>query len=197
MKKVTKGFNKMQKKQRGFSLLELIIVLVLVGVITSFAVPSFESTTQRNAVRKITNQLESDLKLARIEALSRGVKVTLCPSEDITVALPVCAANWNNFTTAGSGNGQRGWMVYQQNATSTNGPGAADDLIKLGEYNDVNGKAVLTVDVNSFTFTRKGTGNAGTFKVGRENASKPGTTIEVTVAPTGRVSNDSKQARGK
>lgn len=67
---------------RGFSLLELMIVLVIFAIMASIAVPSFQSLRQHQQLTDAANELVSALRLARGEAIMREGKVTLCASVD-------------------------------------------------------------------------------------------------------------------
>lgn len=69
---------------RGFSLLELLIVLVIFAIMASIAVPSFQSLRQQQQLTDASNELVAALRLARGEAIMRENKVTLCASADGT-----------------------------------------------------------------------------------------------------------------
>ncbi|GAB3350085.1 GspH/FimT family pseudopilin [Chromohalobacter beijerinckii] len=67
---------------RGFSLLELLIVLVIFAIMASIAVPSFQSLRQQQQLTDASNELVAALRLARGEAIMREDEVTLCASAD-------------------------------------------------------------------------------------------------------------------
>jgi len=56
--------------QRGFTLIELMIGTVIVGVIAALAVPSFQQVYEKNAQRAGSRDLESTIKKARSYAVS-------------------------------------------------------------------------------------------------------------------------------
>ena len=64
--------------ERGFTLVELIITLLIAALITTVAVPSFMTIIVNNRTLSITNSLVTDLHLARSEAIKRAQTVTLC-----------------------------------------------------------------------------------------------------------------------
>lgn len=66
----------------GLSLLELLVVLGLVGVLASLAVPSMGAVLLKRAVQHSAQALVADLRLARSEAVKRAHTVVICSSLD-------------------------------------------------------------------------------------------------------------------
>jgi type IV fimbrial biogenesis protein FimT len=98
---------------RGFSLVELIVVMTIVGIIIAIVVPSYKYVTNSNRVSAEVNQLMGDLQYARSEAVKEGSPVTVCPSTNGSTASPSClgSTTWNT-----------GWMVF----SDLNGNGTFD-----------------------------------------------------------------------
>lgn len=63
--------------RRGFTLIEVMIVVALVAVVVSLAGPSFRDYILMQRLRSVQSQLVTDLNYARSEAVSRGVPVQL------------------------------------------------------------------------------------------------------------------------
>lgn len=97
MSKLRMKMNK--QKQSGFTLIELMIVVVLSAILLGLAVPSFTSFIERNRVESQLSALTSAVNLARVEAIRRGSGVTICPSTDGKVC-----ADISDWTT--------GWIVF-------------------------------------------------------------------------------------
>jgi type IV fimbrial biogenesis protein FimT len=84
---------------KGFTLIELMIVVAIVAVLLTVAVPSFVSMIQSNRVAGEVSSLENDLQFARANAIQRGQSVSVCISSSGTTC-----------TAAGSDWGA-GWIV--------------------------------------------------------------------------------------
>jgi type IV fimbrial biogenesis protein FimT len=76
--------------QRGFTLTELMIAIVVFGILTSMALPSFTAWIQKSQIRTAAETIQNGLQLARGEALRRNspVRFTMAgPSSGWTVAV--------------------------------------------------------------------------------------------------------------
>ena len=56
----------------GFSLVEMLTVLVLVGIVSGLAAPSLSGYVQRHKARRALDQIAADVALARISAVRSG-----------------------------------------------------------------------------------------------------------------------------
>ena len=68
--------------QRGFTLIELIITMVVAGVLLAVAIPSFTAMIKNNRLATSANAFVTAANIARSEAIKRGVRVTVCKSAD-------------------------------------------------------------------------------------------------------------------
>lgn len=85
--------------ERGFSLLELLVVLGLALALAALALPSFRSLVVRWVLQTEGQALVDDLRFARTQAVTQGQPVSICPSTDGAT----CAdhADWG-----------RGWLMF-------------------------------------------------------------------------------------
>ncbi|MCG8392418.1 MAG: GspH/FimT family pseudopilin [Pseudomonadales bacterium] len=60
-----------RRKELGFTLVEMIVVLTVAAIITAIAIPSFERSTSRSAVKKSARDLVTTLNTARAYAVNR------------------------------------------------------------------------------------------------------------------------------
>jgi type IV fimbrial biogenesis protein FimT len=79
------------ERQRGLTLLELVITLCIVAILAGIAVPDFTSAIKRNNSTTIAYALMGIVQYARTEAVSKGTPVTLCGSTNGTQ----CDKNWS------------------------------------------------------------------------------------------------------
>jgi type IV fimbrial biogenesis protein FimT len=63
--------------QRGFTIIELMTVVVVVAVLLALAIPSFRELIARNRLEGVTSELGTDLQYTRSEAVSRNGNVGL------------------------------------------------------------------------------------------------------------------------
>lgn len=61
----------------GFTIIELMIVIAIVGVLATLAIPSFTTYFQSSRVKGATEALASSLQMAKFEAAKRNAPVTL------------------------------------------------------------------------------------------------------------------------
>jgi len=62
----------LDKKSKGMTIIELLIVMALIGIILAITVPSFSTTIERNKLKNAAESLKSDLQAARIQAVKRS-----------------------------------------------------------------------------------------------------------------------------
>jgi type IV fimbrial biogenesis protein FimT len=95
------------KSQRGFTIIELMITITVLGVLLGIAVPSFMETVRNNRLISQNNEFIGSLNLARSEALKRSGSVSVCASAD-------------EATCSGSTDWSTGWIVFNDaNANGT------------------------------------------------------------------------------
>jgi type IV fimbrial biogenesis protein FimT len=88
---------------RGFTLLEVLVVLALLAVLLVLATPSLQGMRQKHQMQSQAEQLQASLLLARSEALRRRQRVTLCVRETSAAAQQDCA--WH-------GAWSQGWVMF-------------------------------------------------------------------------------------
>jgi type IV fimbrial biogenesis protein FimT len=90
-------------QQKGFTLVELMITVIIVAVLLSLAAPGFVELLERNRLQSAASNLYTSLVLARSEALKRNTPVVVCRRDPATGK---CA------TTGTAGDWRQGWVVH-------------------------------------------------------------------------------------
>lgn len=158
------------KKKTGFTLIELMITLAIIGIVALVGGPSLRVFMQRSQLVASTNELLSAFHVARSEAIKLNSRVTICSSND-------------GSSCSGSASWKDGWIVFVDADGNLSGTGAVCSAIEtdcLLRSHDAIDDDLLTVNgvdsnesaVTSFTFTSRGlpkTNNgaskSGTFSV--------------------------------
>jgi type IV fimbrial biogenesis protein FimT len=90
---------------RGFSLIEVMVAIAILGVLISIAMPSFTATIRRYRAEAIRDDLTASLQIARSEAIRRGLSNTITITR--TPASGTCTAD-----TAVAGQWSCGWQIF-------------------------------------------------------------------------------------
>lgn len=153
-----------RRSARGFSLIELMIAIALLGILLALAMPSFTGTISRTRIDSAASSMSVALATARSEAIKRGRDVAVCKSADST-----------NCTAAGDWSS--GWVVYATAGTPIKAFDAPSGGVSMA------GDANLQ---NAVTFTSSGgTSLAG---AGTITVCKTGQVSKViSVAVSGRI----------
>jgi type IV fimbrial biogenesis protein FimT len=99
------------KTSSGFTMVELLVVIMIVSILMALGVPSFRYVTTSNRLSSEINGLLGDMQLARAQAIKEGRTVTICASED-------------GAKCSGKFDWSKGWIVFSDpNNDATVGAG--------------------------------------------------------------------------
>lgn len=92
-----------RRYEKGLTLFELLIAIVILSVITGMAAPSFRQQILSEKTNGFSNEFSSAIQFARSQAIRTSGRVTLCASEDGVS----CSDNW-----------LKGFIVFNDTAAS-------------------------------------------------------------------------------
>jgi type IV fimbrial biogenesis protein FimT len=145
-----------ERRSSGFTMLELIVVIAIVGVLIALGVPSFKYVTTANRIAAEVNGLLGDMQFARAEAIKEGQTVVVCVS--------------TNGTSCTNSTWDRGWMVCSDPAND----GACDAgqaVYRVQPTFSSTDTFAATGNTSALTFNRDGfaTGLAGGVTIALHN----------------------------
>jgi len=88
--------------EKGFTLVECLIVVAVFGILIAAAAPPMSRFMQAMQARQNTNDLMSSLLLARSEAVTRNVNVTMCMIDQAAPGVCDNSKDWED-----------GWIAFE------------------------------------------------------------------------------------
>ena len=97
--------------QRGFSIVELAVVIAIIGIVMGVALPMYQTWIRNTQIRTAAESIQNGLQLARATAAQRNTQVEFI----FTSTAPISA----NVTAAASVAGDN-WLIRIVDTTATN-----------------------------------------------------------------------------
>lgn len=148
----------MVQKIDGFTMIELMVVILISAILLSMAVPSYQGFIKRNNVENLQDRFSTAVITARTEAASRNGPTTLCASSDGET----CSQQWND-----------GWIVFVDDGEGT---GTALDFKRHNDeqlilsFNNTGPYNISVVDETGKSSFKSLTFNTQGFNVNKERA---------------------------
>lgn len=142
-----------RSRLRAFTLLELIVTLAIVGVLAAFAAPNMGTIIRNHRITTLTNEVLTEIKLARSEAIKRGTSVAICTADGLNN--PLACNNTKDW--------RDGRAVYVD--SNSNGTNDAGEAFRAGEAIADNRKIKVAnsagVAINQISFNAQGASALG------------------------------------
>jgi len=145
----------------GFTFLELIITLSMIGIMSAIALPSFSNLLANTRVTNTANQLQTTLNMARNHAVMNHLTIIVCRAANSQ--LSECEdehpsnVNWHH-----------GWMIYQDD----NGNNELDEADQLLHVFKNNGPAVVFNQRGRLRFFSDGSSRSAGFYICAKNSER-------------------------
>lgn len=132
-----------KRTQLGFTLYELLITVLVVGVILALGVPNMQAFTQNSRITSAANDLHAALHLARSESSRAKTNITVCASADGSN----CGGTW-----------EQGFIVFVDMEPDLNRAGVNETILRA--HGALDDKLTLAVadDATYFTYSSAGLG---------------------------------------
>lgn len=108
-----KPHNRLPHKHR-FTLVELMVVLIIIGILLAALAPAFNRLMTGNAVGAAERMISSQLSLARAEAARRRCEVAIVIYDETTTASDTKIANPSSFRAAYNNSSTWEWLPGSQ-----------------------------------------------------------------------------------
>lgn len=158
-------------RQAGFTLVELFVTLVMIGLLISLAAPPFNDLINNQRRLDAAQQLASGLRTARTEAITRQQ----------VILLHAIDGDWS-----------KGWRI----STNPSGAGAGDERNQLLTERNYSGEVPIAARLRDrpyVSFNSLGVPSTSNGRLFICDGNKAVSHHEVIVAPTGRVKIESEK----
>lgn len=129
--------------QRGFTIVELMIVLLILAILATIAIPSFRDFIGNSKVTGATNDLVTAINVARSSALQRATPVSVCASTD-------------QATCSGSTNWATGWIAFTDDTGAPGVLNGPQDVL-LQSWSGIKGDMLATSSTSFVRYDVTGT----------------------------------------
>lgn len=124
-------------KEQGFTLLELIVVLVIIAISVALAAPNFSNVIRKNNIVAATNELTGLLQYAKSMAIATNAPAIVCPLESgDNIDNLKCIDSYDKFKTSTK------IGVFTYTSKSTMELSRSMNLPKTVTLKDINNKAL-------------------------------------------------------
>jgi type IV fimbrial biogenesis protein FimT len=120
-----------QRRSRGFNLVEIVVVIAIISILASIAVPSFTGMITRMKAQGVASDLHMALIKTRSEAIKRNANVTLAIADGGT--------GWTIYPSTAEGN-------VLESYTVSGGVSISGDLV---EYNSSGRAGVVSFGIKA------------------------------------------------
>ncbi len=137
------------RRERGFSLIELMVTVAVVAILAAVATPNLRSVIANNRLRSQTDEMIASLQMARGEAVRRNARIDVCRTTDGTT----CAGSvgpwtrWIVVDTQPRAGGEANGVIAQATANPAVAISGSADRVSFRPTGMVTAATTLTVCV--------------------------------------------------
>lgn len=139
-----------KRTQSGFTLYELLITVLIVGVVLAYGIPNMLAFNQNGRMTSTANDLHAAFHLARTEASRAKTNITICPSSNSMTAGANCGGTWD-----------QGYIVFVDTDGDLNRSGVTETVLRAHPAIEEGVSMAVAGDANYFSFASTGVGRPG------------------------------------
>ena len=186
----------MKSRLKGFTLVELLIGIAIIGILLALAAPNFAVWIQNSKIRTAAESIQNGLQLARAEAVRRNAQVRfqLTTTLDNDCVLSRVDTNWVVTYGTDDPTANCGKAPMNDALSPSNPANAAPRIIQSRSGAEASGNVVADSSVNFVAFDGLGRGSLASIGIapatGSCQSSGGGSgyrCLRVTVTNSGRV----------
>lgn len=135
------------KYQNGFTLYELLVTLLIIGVVMTIGVPNMSAFTANSRMTATANDLHSSFMLGRSEAARSKTNITICASANSLDAAASCNGTFDD-----------GWIIFVDLNGDIQRAGAGENILRRNPAIDQNINININSNATYFSFAPTGLG---------------------------------------
>jgi type IV fimbrial biogenesis protein FimT len=128
--------------RRGFSLIELMVVVAILGITAALVAPSFAEWIADTKTRSVAESIQNGLRLAQGEAVKRSVRVQFVLTDSSPIAKGVAASATG-----------KNWVVQTMERAS---PTVIDSFLQGASLESVSNTSLVSASAATVTFNSFG-----------------------------------------
>ena len=135
--------------QKGFTLYELMITILIIGVVLAAGIPNMREYRQNSRMTATANDLHAAFHLARSEASRAKTNITICASANSMTAGADCGGTWD-----------QGYIVFVDTDGNIATGGVNETILRAQPVIREGVTLKITNNANYFSFAATGLGRA-------------------------------------
>ncbi len=136
-----------KRPQHGFTLYELLITVLIVGVILAIGVPNMQAFTQNSRITSTANDIHAAFHLARSESSRAKTNITVCASNNSMTAAANCGGTWD-----------QGFIVFVDENGDIDRSGATETVLRAHPAIAEGVSLAVAADATYFSYSSTGLG---------------------------------------